>query len=184
MIQSKIYQSIYFNWWRSLDKTIFFLVIFLFSLGLFFSLVSTSLVASDRLNTNSYQFFFKHLIYIIIGVFIVFLFSYMSTKNLFLASNILFIVCFIGLASGAGGVLFWSMVPDTIEYGEWKSGFRSESSLYGFMTLIQKSSIAVAILVLGILLTYINFEPNQKQSEETLVALKNIMALIIRPTGI
>ena len=44
--------------------------------------------------------------------------------------------------------------------------------------LIQKSSIAVAILVLGILLTYINFEPNQKQSEETLVALKNIMALI------
>ena len=70
------------------------------------------------------------------------------------------------------------MVPDTIEYGEWKSGFRSESSLYGFMTLILKSSIAVAILVLGILLTYINFEPNQKQSEETLVALKNIMALI------
>ena len=97
MIQSKIYQSIYFNWWRSLDKTIFFLVIFLFLLGLFFSLVSTSLVASDRLNTNSYQFFFKHLIYIIMGVFIVFLFSYMSTKNLFLASNILFIVCFTAL---------------------------------------------------------------------------------------
>ena len=97
MIQSKIYQSIYFNWWRNLDKTIFFLVIFLFLLGLFFSLVSTSLVASDRLNINSYQFFFKHLIYITMGVFIVFLFSYMSTKNLFVVSNILFIVCFIAL---------------------------------------------------------------------------------------
>ena len=31
------------------------------------------------------------------GVFIVFLFSYMSTNNLFLASNILFIVCFTAL---------------------------------------------------------------------------------------
>ena len=107
-------------------------------------------------------------------------FAFMSFYYFEISSlrELIFIVCFIGLASGAGGVLFWSMVPDTIEYGEWESGFRSESSLYGFMTLIQKSSIAVAILVLGILLTYINFEPNQKQSEETLVALKNIMALI------
>ena len=97
MIQSILHQKIYFNWWRSLDKTLFFLVIFLFILGLFFSLVSTSLIASDRLNTNSYQFFFKHFVYILMGITVVFLFSYINTKNLFLISNILFIVCFIAL---------------------------------------------------------------------------------------
>ena len=49
------------NWWKNIDKTIFLLIIFLFSLGLFFSLVSTSLIASDKLDTNNYFFFFKHL---------------------------------------------------------------------------------------------------------------------------
>ena len=64
-------------WWKNIDKTIFLLIIFLFSLGLFFSLVSTSLIASDKLDTNNYFFFFKHLAYIFIGIdnFSVFLFS-------------------------------------------------------------------------------------------------------------
>ena len=97
MIQSHIYKKIYFNWWRNIDKTLFFLIISLFSLGLFFSLVSTSLVASDRLNTNSYQFFFKHLIYILMGISVVFLLSYLNTNNLFIISNFLFIICFISL---------------------------------------------------------------------------------------
>ena len=93
-------------------------------------------------------------------------------------SELIFIVCLIGLASGAGGVLFWSMLPDTIEYGEWISGIRSESSLYGFMTFAQKSSIAVAALLLGILLTFIDFAPNEVQTTETLNGLKNIMSII------
>ena len=93
-------------------------------------------------------------------------------------TELIFIVCLIGLASGAGGVLFWSMLPDTIEYGEWNSGIRSESSLYGFMTFAQKSSIAVAALILGILLTFIDFTPNEVQTTETLNGLKNIMSII------
>ncbi len=97
MIQSDIYQKIYFHWWRNLDKTLFFLIIFLYLLGLFFSLVSTSLVASDRLNTNSYQFFFKHFIYILMGITVVFVLSYLNLKNLFRLSNFLFVICFVAL---------------------------------------------------------------------------------------
>tara|TARA_Y100001958_G_scaffold153734_1_gene141611 strand:+ start:2066 stop:3196 length:1131 start_codon:yes stop_codon:yes gene_type:complete len=97
MTKNEIFQKIYFYWWRNLDKKLFFLIICLFLLGLFFSLVSTSLVASDRLNTNSYQFFFKHFIYITLGIIVVFLLSYLSKKKLLLVSNILFIVCFFAL---------------------------------------------------------------------------------------
>ena len=49
--------SLYYNWWKNIDKTIFLIIILLFIIGLFFSLVSTSLIASDKLNTNSYSFF-------------------------------------------------------------------------------------------------------------------------------
>ena len=59
-------------------------------------------------------------------------------------SELLIILSFTGFANGATGVLFWSMLPDTIEYGEWKTDVRTESSLYGFMTFAQKGAIACA----------------------------------------
>ena len=82
----------YYQWWKNIDKSIFFLITFLFIIGLFFSLVSTSLIASDKLDTNSYFFFFKHLIYICIGIFIIFIFSSINTDQLFKYSIILFFV--------------------------------------------------------------------------------------------
>ena len=87
----------YYGWWKNIDKSIFFLIMLLFCLGLFFSLVSTSLIASDKLNTNSYYFFFKHFFYIGIGVFFIIIFSSINKDNLFKISIILFFVCFIFL---------------------------------------------------------------------------------------
>ncbi|MDB4232955.1 FtsW/RodA/SpoVE family cell cycle protein [Candidatus Pelagibacter sp.] len=82
----------YYEWWKNIDKTIFILIIFLFSLGLFFSLVSTSLIASDKLDTNNYFFFFKHLTYISIGMIVLIFFSLLSRKGLFKISIYLFFV--------------------------------------------------------------------------------------------
>ena len=82
----------YYDWWKNIDKTLFTLIIFLFSLGLFFSLVSTSLIASDRLDTNNYFFFFKHLVFIFIGMIVLIFFSSLSEKNLFKLSFYLFFI--------------------------------------------------------------------------------------------
>ena len=82
----------YYDWWKNIDKTLFTLIVFLFSLGLFFSLVSTSLIASDRLDTNNYFFFFKHLVFIFIGMIVLIFFSSLSEKNLFKLSFYLFFI--------------------------------------------------------------------------------------------
>ena len=103
------------------------------------------------------------------------IFNYYPIDDL---DTLIYILIFIGFGNGATGVLFWSMLPDTIEYGEWKSGIRTESSLYGFMTFAQKGAIAIAVFILGIALTNIGFEPNQEQSTETIEALKNLMSII------
>ena len=92
MINISSLNSIYYNWWKNIDKTIFLLIIFLFSLGLFFSLVSTSLIASDKLDTNNYFFFFKHLAYIFIGLLTLVFFSSLSERNLFRISIYLFFI--------------------------------------------------------------------------------------------
>ncbi len=82
----------YYKWWKNIDKSIFLLISLLFIIGLFISLVSTSLIASDKLDTNSYFFFFKHLTYIFIGVFLIFIFSSINTDKLFRYSIILFFI--------------------------------------------------------------------------------------------
>jgi GPH family glycoside/pentoside/hexuronide:cation symporter len=102
-------------------------------------------------------------------------FYYFSISGLI---QLLFVLAFIGFANGATGVLFWSMLPDTIEFGEWKTGIRTESSLYGFMTFAQKGAIAIAAFILGMVLTGIGFEPNEVQSAQTISDLKTLMTLI------
>ena len=50
-------------------------------------------------------------------------------------------------------VMFWSMLPDTVEYGEAITGIRAEAKTFGFGTFAQKSAIGVNALLLGFLLS-------------------------------
>ena len=89
--------SLYYEWWKNIDKLIFSLIILLFFIGLFFSLVSTSLIASDKLNTNDYTFFFKHLVFIFLGTIIIFFLSSLKKEKLFNISLIIFLLSLIFL---------------------------------------------------------------------------------------
>ena len=92
MTQSKnFFHKFYYEWWKNIDKFIFSLILLLFITGLFFSLVSTSLIASDRLNTNDYLFFFKHLLFVLLGMVIIFSLSSLDEKKLFRISPIIFL---------------------------------------------------------------------------------------------
>ncbi len=84
--------NLYYEWWKNIDKFIFSIIVLLFIIGLFFSLVSTSLIASDKLNTNNYSFFFKHLIFIFLGVIVMFVFSSINQRTLFRFSLLLFFI--------------------------------------------------------------------------------------------
>jgi GPH family glycoside/pentoside/hexuronide:cation symporter len=57
-----------------------------------------------------------------------------------------------GIGVGAAHVLPWSILPDAVEWDEWKTGERHEGSFYAFVTLAQKAASAVAIPLALILL--------------------------------
>ena len=97
MQSKRIIYSLYYEWWKNIDKFIFSLIILLFITGLFFSLVSTSLIASDKLNTNDYSFFFKHLVFILLGIIVIFFLSSMSQERLFKFSLLIFLLSLISL---------------------------------------------------------------------------------------
>ena len=92
---------LYYQWWKNLDKLIFFIIILLFLIGLFFSLVSTSLIVSDKLDTNDYSFFFKHLIFTVLGIGFIFIFSSINQQKLIKISLIIFVI----------SIIFLSLVP-------------------------------------------------------------------------
>ncbi len=87
----------FYDWWKNVDKFLLFLILSLFLLGLFFSLVSTSLIASDKLDTKSYYFFFKHSAYITLAILILIFFSFLNQKILKKFSLILFLITFLSL---------------------------------------------------------------------------------------
>ena len=97
MSYKKSIYNLYYDWWKNIDRFIFSLIILLFLTGLFFSLVSTSLLVSDKLDTNDYAFFFKHLTFVFLGVLIIFILSTISEKKLFNLSPLIFIFSLITL---------------------------------------------------------------------------------------
>ncbi len=84
----------------------------------------------------------------------------------------------ISFGAGAFAITFWGMLPDTVEYGEWKTGHRVESMVFGFATFAQKSAVALSALILGLLLDVIGYQAGMAQSEETLSGLRMIIVFV------
>ena len=85
------------------------------------------------------------------------------------------------VGSAAGHLTFWSALPDTVEYGEVRSGRRDESLTFGVMGFVQKASYGVAAALAGLMLDLIGYQANGSQDHATLQALKMVMTLL--PAG-
>ncbi|WP_024912237.1 MFS transporter [Chania multitudinisentens] len=71
--------------------------------------------------------------------------------------------------------LNWALVPDIVDYGEWKTGIRAEGSVYTGYTFSRKISAALAGLLPGIMLTQIGYIPNVAQSPAVLEGLRQLI---------
>ena len=83
------------KWWRNVDKQILFLFAFLLLLGLFFSFSSTTSVMSEKMNKQTYFFFIKHLIFVSISLFLIFVISIQKKDKLIKILTYLFIVSIV-----------------------------------------------------------------------------------------
>ena len=97
-MQENIFKYVIINYWRNIDKKIFFGFLILFFLGLFFSFSSTSSLAGERLNKDYYFFFSKHLLFTLLSLIIMIIISLIETSLLKKTIIPLFLICFIFLA--------------------------------------------------------------------------------------
>ncbi len=78
----------------------------------------------------------------------------------------------------AYALIFWSMLPDTLEYGEYHSSVHSESLLIGIASSFQKISIGLSAFTLGFLLDAVGYNAGIASSSATTQGIKSIFALI------
>ena len=97
-MQDDSFKFIIINYWRSIDKKIFFSFFILFFLGLFFSFSSTSSLAGERLNKDYYFFFTKHLTFTFLSLSIMIIISAIKTEIFITLAVPLFIISLFFLA--------------------------------------------------------------------------------------
>lgn len=65
----------------------------------------------------------------------------------------------------------YAIVPDCVEYGEWKTGVRNDGFQYAFVSLGNKLGMAIGTSALAGVLSALSFAPNQVQN----TAVQNAM---------
>jgi GPH family glycoside/pentoside/hexuronide:cation symporter len=73
---------------------------------------------------------------------------------------------------------FWSMLPDTVEYGEWRGGLRAESFIFGLGQFFLKVALGLGAGLFGLALDMVGYIPNVEQSPATLQGMKHIMLVL------
>lgn len=89
-----------------------------------------------------------------------------------------FFLFMVGATSSAFAVLFWSMLPDTVEESELASGSRGEAKTFGLAIFAQKTALGINGLLVGLLLPAIGFAANRPQSADSVHGIVAIMTLI------
>jgi GPH family glycoside/pentoside/hexuronide:cation symporter len=83
-----------------------------------------------------------------------------------------------GVGYGVMNVLAWAFVPDTVEYGQYKTGIRSEGMVYSIVGFFLKTGFALGGLIPGLVLNLTGYVANQAQTETALAGIQSLMTYI------
>ena len=75
-------------------------------------------------------------------------------------------------------VVHTTMIANTVEWMETKTGKRSDGVIFSTLTFMGKLTAGVSKFIAGLLLVYIGFVPNEVQSPEALDGLFQSMTII------
>ena len=74
--------------------------------------------------------------------------------------------------------VFWSAIAETIDYGQVKTGKRVSGFAFGGISVCQKAGMAVAGALVGLLLTYFQYQPNQDQTPLAMTGIALMLTII------
>lgn len=112
-----------------------------------------------------------------IGVALISVLIYFAVKpgDIMLAFVLYFILSFV---VDLHAPVFWSAIAETIDYGQVKTGKRVSGFAFGGISVCQKAGMAVAGGLVGVLLTFFNYQANQDQTPLALTGIALMLTII------
>lgn len=74
--------------------------------------------------------------------------------------------------------IFWASIPDTIDYGFYKTGKRVSGLSFGGIAFCQKFGMGIAGALVGLLFTKFGYVPNALQSSHSLLGIALMLTII------
>jgi len=112
----------------------------------------------------------------LIGYSLLFVLGIFNIRDM-IPLSIAAIIIFMGF--GVATVLTTVFLADSVDYGEWKNGHRSESVVFSLQTFVVKLASAFSVLIAGVGLDFIKLDINAvAQTSSTLGGLRVLMIIV------
>lgn len=72
----------------------------------------------------------------------------------------------------------YAIIPDSVEYGEWRTGIRNDGFQYAFISLGNKIGMALGTALLALSLGWAGYEANTTQNEEVVAIMRHSFSTI------
>lgn len=108
-----------------------------------------------------------------ISMCIMYFFSAVSSPIFFYAFSCLAQFFFSGFNTA-----IYAIIPDCVEYGEWKTGIRNDGFQYAFISLGNKAGMAVGTALLAAVLGICGYAANVPQNDAVLAVMKHSFTTI------
>jgi len=95
---------------------------------------------------------------------------------------VIFWGCLVALGGAPIAVLGWAMIPDTVDYAQWRFGKRADGAVYSMSSFFQKLAKALGGAGVATALATVGYVANQPQSAETLDMILHLMTVV--PIGL
>lgn len=103
------------------------------------------------------------------------MFFAVGREDIILAFVVYFLISFV---VDLHAPVFWSAIAEAVDYGQAKTGKRVSGLAFGGISFFQKAGMGAAGFVVGMLLTYFNYEANVEQSAFTLTGIALMLSVI------
>lgn len=110
-----------------------------------------------------------------VGLLSVMMYFFVAPGDIMLAFILYFALSFI---VDLHAPVFWSIISEAIDYGTVKTGERVSGLAYGGISFSQKAGMGLAGFIVGMLLTYFNYQADQEQSASTLTGIALMLSII------
>ena len=112
---------------------------------------------------------------IVVAILSVMIFVLVKPDDVVLAFVLYFL---LSLVVDLHAPVFWSAIAEAVDYGEVKTGQRVSGLAFGGISFFQKTGMGIAGAVVGWLLAYYQYVPDQPQNEQTLMGIALMLSII------